>query len=67
MAPRKSTRVLTKEEVVIRRKVQRGIKDFEEGKYETYDAAGLMQLAKDIVANSMRKIARRKKALAKPA
>jgi hypothetical protein len=32
-----------------------GLKDLEEGRYADYDAAGLMQLAKDIVASSVRK------------
>ena len=45
-----------------RRGVLGGIRDIEEGRYEDFNAQGLLQLAKDIVADSMKKLNRRKTA-----
>jgi hypothetical protein len=64
MATKKSAvTVLTpKEHAAIRRKVQRGIQDFEEGKYEVFDAKGLRALPAILVAESMKRLSRRKTA-----
>ena len=43
----------------IRRGVRQGIKDIEEGRYQEYDADGLRNLAKDLVAASAKKPASR--------
>lgn len=45
----------------IRRGVQQGIRDIEEGRYEEFDADGLRSLAKELVAASARKLAGRAK------
>jgi hypothetical protein len=44
------------------RRVQRGIKDIAEGRFEDFDAAGLRNLAGELVADSMKKLSRRKTA-----
>jgi putative addiction module CopG family antidote len=41
----------------IRRGVEEGIKDIDEGHYEEYDAGGLRDLAKELVDASARKVA----------
>lgn len=46
----------------IARKVRQGVKDIDAGHYREYDAAGLRGLAKDLVAASSKKRARRSKA-----
>ena len=43
----------------IRRGVRQGIKDIEEGRYQEYNADGLRNLAKDLVAASAKKPAGR--------
>jgi putative addiction module CopG family antidote len=43
----------------IRRGVRQGTKDIEEGRYEEYNADGLRNLAKDLVAASAKKLAGR--------
>jgi Arc/MetJ-type ribon-helix-helix transcriptional regulator len=43
----------------IRRGVRQGIKDIEEGRYQEYNADGLRNLAKDLVAASAKKLAGR--------
>jgi putative addiction module CopG family antidote len=43
----------------IRRGVRQGIKDIEEGRYQEYDADGLRNLAKGLIAASAKKTARR--------
>jgi putative addiction module CopG family antidote len=43
----------------VRRGVQQGMKDIEDGHYQEYDADGLRNLAKDLVAASARKSAGR--------
>jgi hypothetical protein len=50
------------ERATARRRVQRGIKDIAEGKFEDFDAAGLRSLAGELVADSMKKLSRRKTA-----
>jgi antitoxin ParD1/3/4 len=50
----------------IRRGVQKGIQDIEEGRYEEYDAQGLRNLASRLVATSARKLPRRHKAKRRP-
>jgi hypothetical protein len=44
----------------IRRGIKQGIKDMEAGRYEEYDADGLRNLAKTLVATSVKKLARPK-------
>ena len=46
----------------IRRGIKQGIKDVEEGRYEEYDADGLRNLAKKLVATSVKKLSARSKA-----
>jgi antitoxin ParD1/3/4 len=46
----------------IRRAVEQGITDIEEGRYEEYDADGLRTLAKELVGASVKKLAVRQKA-----
>ena len=46
----------------IRRGIKQGIKDVEEGRYEEYDANGLRNLAKKLVATSVKKLSARPKA-----
>jgi len=46
----------------IRRGVQQGIRDIEEGRYEEYDADGLRSLAKELVSASVKKLVGRPKA-----
>jgi hypothetical protein len=48
------------ERAMARRRVQRGIKDIAEGRFEDFDAAGLRNLASELVADSTRKLNRRK-------
>jgi hypothetical protein len=43
----------------MRRGVRQGIKDIEEGRYQEYNADGLRNLAKDLVAASAKKPAGR--------
>jgi hypothetical protein len=50
------------EHAVARRRVPRGIKDIADGKFEDFDAAGLRELARDLVADSVKKLSRRKTA-----
>ncbi len=50
------------ERATARRRVQRGIKDIEEGRFEDFDAVGLRNLASELVADSMKKLNRRKTA-----
>ena len=45
----------------IRRGVQQGTRDIEEGRYDEYDADGLRGLARTLVATSTRKLASRSK------
>jgi antitoxin ParD1/3/4 len=45
----------------IRRGVRQGILDIEAGRYDVYDADGLRGVARDLVAVSARKLARRSK------
>ncbi|HWZ43238.1 MAG TPA: type II toxin-antitoxin system ParD family antitoxin [Candidatus Saccharimonadales bacterium] len=53
---------LTKEEHDgIRRGVQQGIRDIEEGRYVEYDADGLRNLATNLVGASVKKLSRRHK------
>ncbi|HMD98301.1 MAG TPA: type II toxin-antitoxin system ParD family antitoxin [Terriglobia bacterium] len=46
----------------IRRSIEEGIRDLEEGRYKDYDAEGLRALAKEVVNASAKKLARRQKA-----
>ena len=50
------------ERAIARHRVQRGIKDIAEGRFEDFDAAGLRNLAGELVADSMKKLSRRKTA-----
>lgn len=54
--------LLAEERTTVRRRVQRGIKDIKEGRFEDFDAMGLRNLANEIVADSVRKLSRRKTA-----
>ncbi|MBZ5523482.1 MAG: type II toxin-antitoxin system ParD family antitoxin [Acidobacteriia bacterium] len=46
----------------IRRGVQQGLQDIEGGRYEEYDADGLRSLANELVAASVKKHSRRRRA-----
>ena len=52
----------TAERADIRRKVARGIQEIQEGKYETFTAAELRKLPAELVAESMKRLGRRKTA-----
>jgi len=45
----------------IRHGIAQGIKDIDEGRYDEYDANGLKGLAKELVATSVKNLARRQK------
>jgi hypothetical protein len=50
--------LLAEERVTAQRRVQRGIKDITEGRFEDYNAAGLRNLAGELVSGSLKKLSR---------
>ena len=50
------------ERATARRRVRQGIKDIAEGRFEDFNAAGLRNLAGELVADSLKKLGRRKTA-----
>jgi len=50
------------ERAIAPRRVRRGIKDIAEGRFEDFDTADMRNLAGELVADSMRKLSRRKTA-----
>jgi hypothetical protein len=56
LSPGRKSRLTKADREGIRRGVRQGIKDLEEGRYEEYDEHGLRNLAKKLVATSVKKL-----------